>query len=576
MQKLILVMLIFVLGCFVNADLTDGLVAYYPFNGNANDETGDNHGTPTNGAMLTTDRFGNPDSAYDFDGVDDYIDCGNNTVNIAGDLTLSCWVYFPSLPTSEQALIGKMGPQRASDNQYVLHVTSNKLIKLRIYDNLLTVTYNNLEAGHWFHIAGTFEDSQNRLTLYAQGQKIGSTSSATVGSFTAGINLTLGATSYDQQNHRRYLRGKIDEVRIYNRSLSAKEISQLHFLIYRNDFDADGSADILWRNNSNGANILWLLDGTAIAQIAATDKQTDPSLEVVGIGDFNADKKSDILWRNSNTGQNYLWLMSSFYCNKMMLTPIPDTNYKAVGVGDFNGDGKSDILWRNSSTGFNVIWLMNGYILTSSLPIPTVPDTSYEVKGIADFNRDGKADILWRNKSNGSNALWLMDGGTLTQSISLPAVANTSFKIVGIGDFNKDDNVDILWRNADFGQLNIWMMNAATVSSYDDVFSFLDLQWQIAGVNHYDSDGKCDILWRNAVSGENLIWLMDGAAVTSTATLPDVGDDQWKIIGNFQTLTRGNGFCSKEMIVSAPAGDMLILPAATIMDMKVVEPFTGK
>ncbi|MBU4445745.1 hypothetical protein KJ656_11790, partial [bacterium] len=50
-----------------------GIVAYYPFNGNANDESGnDNHGT-VNSATLTTDRFGNENSAYYFDGEDDYI-----------------------------------------------------------------------------------------------------------------------------------------------------------------------------------------------------------------------------------------------------------------------------------------------------------------------------------------------------------------------------------------------------------------------------------------------------------------------------------------------------------------------
>jgi hypothetical protein len=57
--------------------LNDGLVAYYPFNGNANDKSGNgNHGT-VHGATLTEDRFGNADSAYNFDGVYDYIEIKN-------------------------------------------------------------------------------------------------------------------------------------------------------------------------------------------------------------------------------------------------------------------------------------------------------------------------------------------------------------------------------------------------------------------------------------------------------------------------------------------------------------------
>lgn len=60
----------------------DGLVGWWPFNGNANDESGNgNHGT-VNGATLTADRDGNSNCAYSFDGIDDYIQCLNNTIPI--------------------------------------------------------------------------------------------------------------------------------------------------------------------------------------------------------------------------------------------------------------------------------------------------------------------------------------------------------------------------------------------------------------------------------------------------------------------------------------------------------------
>ena len=52
---------------------TDGLVGYWSFSGNADDESGNNHHGTVNGATLTQDRFGNPNSAYSFDGVNDYI-----------------------------------------------------------------------------------------------------------------------------------------------------------------------------------------------------------------------------------------------------------------------------------------------------------------------------------------------------------------------------------------------------------------------------------------------------------------------------------------------------------------------
>lgn len=59
------------------AELSDGLVAYYPFNGNANDGSGNGNNGTVNGVTLTTDRFENDSSAYSFDGVANYIEIPN-------------------------------------------------------------------------------------------------------------------------------------------------------------------------------------------------------------------------------------------------------------------------------------------------------------------------------------------------------------------------------------------------------------------------------------------------------------------------------------------------------------------
>ena len=56
----------------------DSLITYYPFTGNANDSSGNNNNGVVYGATLTEDRFGNGNSAYSFDGIDDYIEVTNN------------------------------------------------------------------------------------------------------------------------------------------------------------------------------------------------------------------------------------------------------------------------------------------------------------------------------------------------------------------------------------------------------------------------------------------------------------------------------------------------------------------
>ena len=90
-------------------NLQDGLVAYYPFNGNANDESGNQlHGT-VYGATLTTDRFGYANSAYNFDGISNYIKIGDPVpplLQIQNSITLASWVYVTSIPYELGLIIG--------------------------------------------------------------------------------------------------------------------------------------------------------------------------------------------------------------------------------------------------------------------------------------------------------------------------------------------------------------------------------------------------------------------------------------------------------------------------------------
>src|SRR6476660_9769444 len=89
------------------ADLTNGLVAYYPFNGNAEDESGNGFTGVINNAVLTTDRFGAAAGAYWFNGTNAYINVGNQPAfNFAGDFTLSAWIYMSQAQT-DRYILGK-------------------------------------------------------------------------------------------------------------------------------------------------------------------------------------------------------------------------------------------------------------------------------------------------------------------------------------------------------------------------------------------------------------------------------------------------------------------------------------
>ena len=83
---------------------TNGLVGYWPFNGNANDESGNGNNGTVNGATLTTDRFGNANSAYSFDGVDDYIQTNYTGISGSNSRSFSLW-YFTNAFGPSQTLL---------------------------------------------------------------------------------------------------------------------------------------------------------------------------------------------------------------------------------------------------------------------------------------------------------------------------------------------------------------------------------------------------------------------------------------------------------------------------------------
>src|SRR5208282_5892757 len=78
-------------GSGIPTNLLQGLVAYYPFNGNANDASGNGNNGTVYGATLTADRFGNPNAAYSFNGASAYITTPLTNTIFSGDFTASVW-----------------------------------------------------------------------------------------------------------------------------------------------------------------------------------------------------------------------------------------------------------------------------------------------------------------------------------------------------------------------------------------------------------------------------------------------------------------------------------------------------
>lgn len=206
--------------------LTDGLVAYYPFSGNANDESGNGNNGIVSGATLTSDRFGHADSAYSFDGVTNYIQVpSSQSLEIQDAITLSAWVYHLS-HASPQHIVNMS--ELYTGYRLAAWWANPAGNSLELYD--LSQSQNVADDGRqpyigaWTHVAATWDGSNMRV--YRDGV-LGGEAIFTGNISVANNDLFIGVLDPIPWPINGYFHGYIDEVRVYERALSESEIEQL-------------------------------------------------------------------------------------------------------------------------------------------------------------------------------------------------------------------------------------------------------------------------------------------------------------------------------------------------------------
>ncbi|MDR4461199.1 MAG: PASTA domain-containing protein [Nitrospirales bacterium] len=290
------------------------------------------------------------------------------------------------------------------------------------------------------------------------------------------------------------------------------------------DLDANGKADLVWRNNSNGNTAIWLMDGITIAA-SGFPGGVPMAWQIAGTGDVNGDTKADVIWRNGANGGVAVWLMDGLTIVSTGFPGSASLAFEVMGVGDVNGDGKADLVWRNTTDGSTAIWLMNGTAIAAS-GFPGGVPAVWQIAGIGDVNGDTKADIIWRNGTSGGVAIWLMDGLSVT-AVGFPGSASTAFEITGVGDVNGDGKADLVWRNTTDGSTAIWLMNGTAIAA-SGFPGGVPAVWQMAEVRDVNGDGKADAIWRNSRSGTVAVWLMNGLSISAVG-FPGSTSTDWEI-----------------------------------------------
>lgn len=209
---------------------TNGLVGYWPFNGNANDESGNgNHGT-VNGAKLTADRNGKANSAYSFDGVSNNIKCTNS--GPTGNPTFSISFWIKSSQTTYGHLIG-YGNNGVSGQDFRIFINGNcnNSIAFDTYDNQKanSTSFNNL----WDFYAVTYDGKIGNNTSIVKIYKNGVLTSSEC--FNVNISntnisklipITFGRYHGTVQNG--YYNGELDDIAFFERNITQEEITALY------------------------------------------------------------------------------------------------------------------------------------------------------------------------------------------------------------------------------------------------------------------------------------------------------------------------------------------------------------
>jgi hypothetical protein len=209
---------------------TTGLVGYWPFNGNANDESGNGNNGNVNGATLSNDRFGINGKAYNFNGINSKITVPSNPQFINNDLTISVWLNLNSVDdTGRQYLV-------FGSNSNAIWSCTYRPSFYGFVKNQGCGTLNQVEStsqttiNQWVHLCYVINSTS--VKIYKNGSLVSTNASIPLSNSCSNFALNMG---FDIFTNPEYLNGKLDDIGIWNRALTQQEITNLYNSVDSNE-----------------------------------------------------------------------------------------------------------------------------------------------------------------------------------------------------------------------------------------------------------------------------------------------------------------------------------------------------
>jgi hypothetical protein len=203
---------------------TNGLVGYWPFNGNANDESGNGNNGIITGATLSNDRFGINGKAFDFNGINNKITIPSSSQFVNSDLSISLWINLNSVDASGRQFLV------VGSNSNAIWSCAYRPSYYQFIKNQGCGTVNAIEStsqttiNQWIHLC--YVINSTTIKIYKNGSLLSTNASIPLGNSCNNFALNMG---FDIFGTPEYLNGKLDDVGIWNRALTQDEITSLYY-----------------------------------------------------------------------------------------------------------------------------------------------------------------------------------------------------------------------------------------------------------------------------------------------------------------------------------------------------------
>jgi|GEM_PF-1797709 len=395
-------------------NLQTGLVGYWPFCGNANDASGNGNNGTVNGATLTTDRFGNINTAYSFNGSSNKIAVPDaNSIDFSNNYSFGGWYNTSNTLQLDQTILGKGNPGGGTGYSLAVNIGTTPR-KLQFgYNNgpgtnpinggaNTPVSASNLSG--WHYLAGTYDGTFAKL--YLDGVLMDSN----IITYTLQNSTQPLLFGSETNNLGRFFNGNLDDIGLWNRSLSASEVQQLYTL---------GQTTYLWSNGATTPTInvsptttttytcTVTTNGVSCTQSIIVTVDTPTATITPATATTFCQGGSVVLNANTGTGLSYQWKL-----NGISITGATSSTYTA------NASGSYTVVVTNASTCSSTSTAT--VVTVNALPTATVTPAT------ATTFCQGGSVVLNANTGTGLTYQWFNNATAISGATSASYTATTS------------------------------------------------------------------------------------------------------------------------------------------------------